>query len=681
MTFLTAEFLLSTSIILYMIAALAALVLLKNQKLCALLSSLICIVASLFGLAAAFKQLLFENTTMALRLWQSNIPFLDVILSMDALSAFFVLCLSILTLCVSIYSIGYMKHYYGIRNVGLFYFLYAGFIVSMFLVFTAGNAVIFFVVWEIMAVVSYFLVSFESDEPETQRAGILYIVMTHIGTAFLLIAFMLMFRYTGSFDFSISSSALPENIRDIMFVLFLVGFGTKAGIIPFHIWLPYAHPAAPSNISALMSGIMIKTAIYGLLRFVFIYLGVETTWWGIAILVIGMVSAVLGVAYAYIEQNIKRMLAYSSIENMGIIFIGIGVSFMAFSEGLELVGALALTAALLHTVNHTLFKGSLFLCAGSVHYAVHSKNMEDMGGLIKRMPITALFFLGGALSVSAMVPFNGFISEWLTYQSIFAGIIPGQAAENILLVFAVAALALSGALAAACFIKLFGISFLGLARSEQAASANEVPLSMSLGSGILTALCLLSGIFPLYALGLINRVVLQLANRPILDQLQGNIFFLYSPLEIHGNAISPQIIVLTLVIIAAGALFIERIIFGKEKRREFGTWDCGYEALNPRMQYSAAAFSKPIRVVFKMMFRSSRDLKIKGPLTYHPDAMEYSVTTESLFEKYVYDPVSRMVTAFSRKAKFMIQTGSVHTYLLYIFITTLILMFYNRVIG
>ena len=551
------------AIILYIIAALAAFIFSRNHRQCSLISSFLCIVASLFALTAALMQLRGASGEMLINLWQSNIPFLNLTLSMDALSAFFVLCLSILSTCVSIYSIGYMRHYYGKRNLGLFYFLYAGFILSMLLVFTAGNTVVFFFAWEIMAVVSYFLVSFESEQKENQRAGILYIVMTHIGTAFLFVAFMLMIRFTGTFEFSASGAALPESVRNILFLLFLVGFGTKAGVIPFHIWLPYAHPAAPSNISALMSGIMIKTAIYGLLRFVFLFLGVETTWWGMAILIVGMFSAVLGVSYAYIEQNIKRMLAYSSIENMGIIFIGLGVSFMAFSEGLDLVGALALTAALLHTINHTFFKGSLFLGAGSIHYAAHTKNMEDLGGLIRRMPLTALFFLGGALSVSAMVPFNGFISEWLTYQAIFAGIIPGQAAENILFIFAVAALALSGALAAACFIKIFGISFLGLPRSEQASLAQEVPMFMSIGSGALTLLCLVSGIFPLVALGAINQVVLALTKQPIIGQLQGTIFMLSSPLEIHGNTITPQLIALALVLIAAALLILLRLIFGK----------------------------------------------------------------------------------------------------------------------
>jgi formate hydrogenlyase subunit 3/multisubunit Na+/H+ antiporter MnhD subunit len=238
---------------------------------------------------------------------------------------------------------------------------------------------------------------------------------------------------------------------------------------------------------------MIKTAVYGLLRFVFLYLGIEAPWWGILILIIGMISAVFGVLYALIEQNIKRLLAYSSIENMGIIFVGIGIAFIAFSREIHWVGALALAAALLHCFNHTLFKGGLFLGVGSIHHGTHTRNMEELGGLIKRMPVTAVFFLGCSLSISAIVPFNGFVGEWLIYQSIFASISSSNATLNILYIISVAVLALSGALAAACFIKLFGISFLGLPRSEHAAHAKEVSASMNVGTGILASLCLITG--------------------------------------------------------------------------------------------------------------------------------------------------------------------------------------------
>jgi formate hydrogenlyase subunit 3/multisubunit Na+/H+ antiporter MnhD subunit len=233
-----------------------------------------------------------------------------------------------------------------------------------------------------MALISYFLVVFESEHVEKQKAGTLYIIMTHIGTSFLMIAFMMMYSYTNSFSMSADASAIPPAARNIMFILFLIGFGAKAGVIPMHIWLPHAHPAAPGNISSLMSGIMIKTAVYGLLRFVLVYLGVQDTWWGIVLMIVGIVSAVIGVAYAFVENNIKRLLAYSSIENIGIILIGMGVSFTAFSMGNDVTGALALCATLFHTFNHTLFKGGLFMGAGSVHFSTHTLNMEHLGGLI-----------------------------------------------------------------------------------------------------------------------------------------------------------------------------------------------------------------------------------------------------------------------------------------------------------
>ena len=313
--------------------------------------------------------------------------------------------------------------------------------------------------------------------------------MTHIATAFLLIGFMTIFSYTKSFDISGSSALIPESAKNIIFIAFLIGFGTKAGIIPLHIWLPRAHPAAPSSVSALMSGIMIKTAIYGLIRFCLCFLGVQNTWWGVLILCIGAVSAVLGVLYALMEHDIKRLLAFHSVENIGIILIGLGVCFIAVSQNNALLGGIALSASLLHTLNHTLFKGGLFLGAGSIQYGTHTKNIEELGGLIKKMPVTAFFMLCFSLAISGVVPFNGFISEWLTFQSLFANIVLGQAALNILSIISVAALGMTGALAVACFVKLFGITFLGLPRSEHASHAKEVPKSMNIGMGILAALC------------------------------------------------------------------------------------------------------------------------------------------------------------------------------------------------
>ncbi len=674
------DHLLYSSLGFYLAAAIAAIIFYKHPRFCTLFAQSGCILASLLGTFSAIR-LLHSGKELVLEPFYSTIPNLSISMTIDALSAFFILLLSILTFCVSIYSIGYISHYHGKRNVSVFHFLYATFILSMIFVFTADNAVFFFMAWELMAVISYFLVVFESEQEETRQAGLIYIVMTHLGTAFLMIAFMLMFYYTKSFDLYGSSESIPEKARNLMFVFFLIGFATKAGVIPLHIWLPYAHPAAPGNISALMSGIMIKTAVYGLLRFVLLYLGIETPWWGIVILIIGMCSALIGVLYAFIEQNIKKLLAYSSIENMGIIFIGMGISFLAFSKGSGWVGALALTASLLHCFNHTLFKGGLFLGVGSIHYATHTKNMEELGGLIKKMPVTAVFFLGSALSISAIVPFNGFIGEWLTYQSIFASITSGNAALNMTYIIAVAVLAMSGALAAACFIKLFGISFLGLPRSEHASHAKEVPLLMNIGTGILVSLCLIFGLFPLIPIKLLDHVILSATGHTVAGQLQGGFLTAFYPLDISGigNTISPLLIFVLIALLIGLALMVLRLVGGVYQERKYGTWDCGFRSLNSRMQYSGTAFSKPIKIVFKIFFKSSRDLRMQGDSPYHPEEMEYTITTESVFEKYVYVPLLIWATELSKKLKFMIQTGSVHTYLLYIFVAVLVLMLYNRI--
>lgn len=679
MVLFTTVNLLRCSIYLFLSAASLALILLKWHKLCNIVSNIICIVASISGLIAATIHLLTGEEKMVVASFKPTIPMLAFNIILDRLSAFFILGLCILVLSVSIYSIGYVSHYYGKRNVGLFNFLYSTFILSMLMVMTAGNAVFFFIAWEAMAVLSYYLVVFESEHVEKQTAGTLYIIMTHLGTAFLMIAFMLMFSYTGSFDLNGSSAAIPASARNTMFILFLIGFGVKAGVIPVHIWLPYAHPAAPGNVSALMSGIMIKTAVYGLLRFVLAYLGVENTWWGVAILIVGMVSAVIGVAYAFVEKNIKKLLAYSSIENIGIIFMGLGIAFIAFSQKNSAIGTLALAASLFHTFNHTLFKGGLFLGAGSILYSTHTINMENLGGLIKKMPVTAIFMLGGALSISAIVPFNGFASEWLTLQSLFGSISPGNAALNILAIISVAALAIAGALAASSFVKMFGISFLGLGRSHHSDEAKEVPAVMNIGTGILIVLCLVFGLFPMLFLKLTDSLLVELAGQSVIGQLKGPFLFAEVPLQATGNAISPIMILVTLALLILAALLVIRLIGGKYIERKYGTWDCGFEALNSRMQYSATGFAKPVEIVFRMLFRPSRELKVEGENLYYPESMEYKVSTEPIFEKYIYAPVLQLIKAVSKKTKYAIQTGSVHTYLLYIFIAVLALLLYNRV--
>ena len=667
------------AILLYLIAAVASLVLMKQHKLCNIAVNIICMIAALFGAIAAVIKIFSGVAQTDIPMLQSTIPLISMNIKIDNLSAFFVLCLSVLVICVSLYSIGYNSHYYGKRNVGFFNFLYSTFILSMLFVMISGNAIFFYIAWEAMSLISYFLVIFESEHEENQRAGKLYIIMTHLGTAFLLIGFMIMFSYTKSFDIFGSSAAIPEFAKNLMFVFFLIGFGTKAGVVPLHIWLPYAHPAAPSNVSALMSGIMIKTAIYGIIRFIFFYLQIQHIWWGVVILCIGIISAVLGVAYALMEHNIKKLLAFSSVENIGIILIGLGVSFIAFAQNNEFLGGLALVAALLHTFNHTLFKGGLFLGAGSIQYATHTKDIDKLGGLIKKIPITALMVLCFSLAISAIVPFNGFVSEWLTYQSLFLNIGSVSGGLNILSILSITALGLSGALAVACFVKLFGISFLGLPRSDHALNAKEVPVTMNIGMGILAGFCLAIGLFPAVFINIVDKVVFSLIGSSIMGNLQVGFLNAYSPLVVSGNSISPIEILIALVVVILAALLITRLIGGKYVERRVGTWDCGFEALNSRMQYTATGFSKPLRIVFSILYRPGRKVEIEeGVSSYFPTSIKYKVWTEPIFEKYFYDPALRLVRNFSSKIIYLVQTGSVHAYLIYIFIAVLALMLYNR---
>lgn len=674
----TADIAFRLSIILYVLAALISLSLFKRPGLCNIASNIICAAAALSGLFSSLACFFPGNGSIVLEPFKSAIPLIGMKISIDRLSAFFLIALSILVFCVSLYSIGYVSHYYGKRNVSLFNFLYSTFILSMIFVISAGNSMFFFIAWEMMSLISYFLVVFESEKEENQRAGTLYIIMTHAGTALILAAFLMIFAFTGSFDISGSSAAVPPLIRNIVFVLFLIGFGTKAGVVPFHIWLPHAHPAAPGNISALMSGIMIKTAIYGILRFILVYLGIENTWWGISILFIGIVSAVLGVSYAFIEKNMKRLLAYSSIENMGIIFIGLGISFIAYSMNDPVTGSLALTAVLIHALFHTLFKGSLFLGAGSVHYSTNTKNMNELGGLIRKMPVTAILVLGASMSASALLPFNGFISEWLIYQSLIANINIGNPFLNIITILAVAALAFAGALAAASFIKMFGISFLGRPRRDLAADAKEVPVMMNAGTGILVSLCLISGVFPFYFLRIADLAVSGTTGFSVINQLKGNVIMTYERLEISGGGITPWVIPVIIALIVIIALFCIRIIGGRYAERKYGTWDCGFETLNSRMQFTSTGFSKTMKIVFRILFRPASEITVKGAHKYHPDVIEYKVTTQSVFEKYIYDPVLLFTRKSSRGIKYFLQAGSIHLYLLYIFLAILALMLYNK---
>ncbi len=670
-------------IVLYLIGALTSLVSFSSSKWSNRLSNSFALLASsLLTFLMIYKLVNCRDVSIRLK-FNSNIPFMSFNFNIDNLSAFFIMIISLVAIIVSIFSYTYMSHYFSKKNISVFGCLYNLFIVSMVLLVSSSNLLLFLVFWELMSLVSFFLVIYEHEKEDVQKAGRIYIIMTYTGTACITAAFALIAAYTGSFNMSsINSESIPHGVANIIFLLLLVGFGTKAGIIPFHIWLPYAHPVAPSNISALMSGVMIKMAVYGIIRFIFNILPVSGLWWGAAVLCMGIVSALIGIAYAVVSTtNIKRLLAYSSIENMGIILAGIGMILIARASENYFLLSLSLTATLLHTLNHAVFKSLLFMGAGAVQYSAHTKNMEKLGGLIKKMPVASVFIFIGCLSISAVPPFNGFISEYMIFRTIISSISYFAPSQSFLLVVvlmvATAALALTGALVVFCFVKFFGISFLGLPRSTEAENSREPGKPMLVALASSAVLCLLLGIFPRYAISLIDRVSSQLITIKMLKADWPLSLSQKLPIQDSSLSISSGYIAILLVILG-GLLFLGVIALRKRTSVErYNTWDCGFTNLNSKMQYSATGFSKSLSIIFRGFFKPSRDLEItEGIAPYHIKKGNYTTSTVRFFEKYFYVPIVSTIIKFSRKIRFNVQTGSIHAYLMYFFVIMVLMLLY-----
>jgi hydrogenase-4 component B len=637
--------------------------------------------ASLCGALAAVLSLANgpAPAVPAHELFPSLIPYIQFTVRLDALGAFFLLIVSLLGFALSIYSIGYARGFFGRKSVGVLGAFYNALLLATTVTFVADNIWLFLIAWELMALTAYCLVSFEHEQPETRKAGVLYFIMSHIDAGCIIVGFLLLFQASGDYSFSSLhdiGAKMSAGKRDAAFVMFLLGFGIKAGIVPLHIWLPAAHPVAPSNVSALMSGVIIKTGIYGLTRVSFEFLSTPPLWWGVTVLTIGTISAVLGVLYALMEHDLKRLLAYHSVENIGIILMGLGAALMFLHSGHPVLATLALIAGLYHTINHASFKALLFLGAGAVLHATHTRNMEEMGGLIKRMPRTAFFFLIGAVAISALPPLNGFISEWLTYQALLQGFGTTESLLRLVFPLSGAMLALTGALAAACFVKAFGITFLAQPRSEHARHAHEVSSSMQFGMAVLTAACVVLGLFPTAFIQLLDPLTQQLTGQQLSGQLSlANGFVLASP-GANGGTVST----LGIAFMGASLLLIPAALqlgFGRNSKTRRGpTWDCGQRGLTPRMEYTATGFSKPIRMIFKALFRPRRDVQREYEFSpYFAKTIRFESHVEEVFEQRVYRPARIWILRASRRIR-TLQQGSIHYYLLYIFITLLLLLLF-----
>src|SRR5216684_1501121 len=492
----------------------------------------------------------------------SGIPLFAYSFSYDALAGFFNLALAIPVAAVSIYSFGYLKEFEGKRNVGVFGFLFHLLLLSLTIVFTAANAFLFLIAWEVMALAAYGLVTFYHEDGETRRSGLLYIIMAHIDAGCLLLGFALLIHASGSADFASFrpiATQLNSGQQTAAFVLFFLGFGIKAGVIPFHIWLPAAHPVAPSNVSALLSGIVLKAGIYGMVRIFLDGLGGVPAWAGVLVLVLGVASAVLGVLYALMEHDLKRLLAYHSIENIGIILMGLGAALIFRVAGHPLLAGIALIAAMFHTLNHAIFKCLLFLGAGSVLHSTGTRNMEKLGGLIRPMPVTAFCFLIGAVAISGLPPLNGFVSEWLTYQTLLAGFGATGGLTRILFPIAGSMLALTGALAAACFVKAFAITFLALPRSAESRSAHEVPRSMLVGMSCLTVACLSLGLGATWFLHVFDALTEQLLGLRVGTNLITGSGLVLSGGVRNGGTVSTAVIGIGLLVLLIPAVLLVSI--------------------------------------------------------------------------------------------------------------------------
>lgn len=598
----------------------------------------------------------------------------------DPLSVFFVSVIAIVSLPAAVYSIGYLKGEYSSRKTALAWILFFGFVLSMAAVVTVANALLFLIAWEVMSLVSYFLVVLDTKHEKSIRAGMVYIVMTHIGTAFLTAAILLMYKYANSFDYIAIKNAchgLPLHVKNILFLLLLIGFGTKAGIVPLHIWLPMAHPQAPSHISSIMSGVMIKTAIYGIIRFVMYMVGVESSWWGTVVLILAAASCLVGVIYALMEHDIKRLLAYHSVENIGIILLGVGLAMFYSSVNKPYLAVFSMTAGLYHLINHAIFKGLLFLCAGSVYKATGTRNIEKLGGLIKKMPHTSAYFLIGAMAISALPPLNGFASEWLTFQAFFLGAFNASGSTKLFLAICAGLLALTSGLAAACFVKAFGITFLAKARTYHAEEAREVSLSMKAGMLFLSLLTILFGLAAAAVTGLLAKA----AGSGLGIDTAGMKFslnnFIVSPQAAKHIYLSVPVLAAALALLGAVS-FSVYMLFGRRKAVIYNTWDCGYYRLTPRNEYTATAFSKPFRIAFSFFLRPYRKTQKIRESFYHVKSFAYETHTTKIFNKHIYEPILALTFKAANTMKKM-QPGSIHLYLSYIFLTILsLIIFMNR---
>ena len=596
-----------------------------------------------------------------------GLPDLPFHLRLDALSAFFLALLGLASAGISVFAGGYFRPGEGTAP-GLLCLHYHIFLASMALVMLADDAYAFMVTWETMALSSFFLVTTNHRIAEIRRAGFLYLLVAHVGAISILLCFGVLQANTGDYTFAnMRAQDLSPFWSSCAFLLALFGFGAKAGILPLHVWLPEAHPAAPSPVSALMSGVMLKTAIYGLVRVNFDLLGSPLWWWGVVALAVGLATALFGVVFAAAQVDMKRLLAYSSIENVGLIVVGLGLAMVFAAYRMNSLAALALVASLYHCLNHALFKSLLFLGTGSVLHATQERNLGKLGGLMRYMPWVAWTTLAGVIASAGLPPSNGFVSEWLLLQGfLFTGELPNPYLRMLVPVFA-AGVVLVAALAGYVMVKFFGVIFLGRPREDKLAQAHDAGGLERLGLLWLTAGCVLLGLFPVALIEVLDPVTFAFLGRGLAQSGRAGDWLLLAPVSAQRASYSPILFLLvTAAIVALAFVLVRRFYHGRVRRA--APWDCGFPMQTARMQDTAEGFGQPIRQIFEPFYRMHRELP-----TPFDAAPRYKVTVEDPLWGWVYLRIASVTEAASRWVG-MLQRGRISIYLLYSFLTLVTLL-------
>ena len=619
--------------------------------------------ASVLASGRPVRGVLFANTAAGL----------SVGYTVDPLSAWFLVTLAVLAAPLALYSVGYLAHAIPPGRTAFVGVAFNVLLLSVETVFAADGVLGFLVAWELMSLATAALVATDHESRPSRRSAYLFLVMSHLGTGCLVAGFFLLAQAGGSLAFAdlLGGSASPGALRGLVFVLFLVGFGVKAGMVPLHIWLPEAHPAAPSNVSALMSGGLINAGLYGLVRVGAGGLGRPDPHWGMAVLLLGSVSAVLGVLYALGENDLKRLLAFSTIENGGIALMAFGAGMMGLAAGHPGTAALGVVAGLYHVLNHAAFKGLLFLGAGGVVASTGTRRIEELGGLVHRMPRTAGLFLLGSAAIAGLPLLNGFASEWLVFQALLRGFFSAERLTRIVLPLGGALLALTSALAAACFVKAFALTFLARPRSRAAAEARESPALLLVPQAFLALACVGLGLFPGLVVRVLGGVAAALPGIGPKPALAGGLAGVSVGVPAFDQ-LSPFVLV-PAALVALGLAAAIGFMTARERRRA-PTWGCGGE-LTAEAEYTATAFAKPLVTVFRDIYRPTREVSTVETAPYFASEVRYRSQIGAPFERLVYEPAARAVLAAAGRLR-IIQAGSLHAYLAYVLVLGVMLLWW-----